>query len=422
MYINNAPSFTGYDARKLQGLFVTDKQCADSLRKVFNAFDVDIYTPSVASKSVRKEISGLISGNKFLWAQDYISVLKEKAILFDFTRDFLKRSLRASADGLSKVLHLLPVKSEPHLRGGNFFICNCGDKRKLIVGDNRLIYPDDLFKQIYDVDEVCPIPRADYHLDLFLRPLDSGNVLVADNNMTMQGLKQGLLKLKNYLANGNLTDAEKTQIKSVIEQLELNINMFEITKEFSPKGGNVSFDAFGKTGEICNKLQEYGFNPIRVPATFYKFKAVKDADKEQEMMNNFKNNMNHLRELCKNESAKVRFLAENYIAAQSMKAEMDKTLGVTLENFYINNFINAIVTKNKDGELMYVTNASLLDKNIGITPEIEEKTGFSTKKMFIDSVKSYIKPENIFFIDEKLTDKLFNFMGGIHCTAAEIPV
>ena len=85
-------NFTGYDARHLKGLFVSDKRCADALKRLAKSMEVDIYTPSIASKSIRKEQNELASQNKLIWAQDYITVMDTRAILFDNTRDFLKRT------------------------------------------------------------------------------------------------------------------------------------------------------------------------------------------------------------------------------------------------------------------------------------------------------------------------------------------
>ena len=196
---NNTQNFTGYDARKLRGLFISDKRCAEQIKKFANVLEVDIYTPSIASKSIRKDYAEVTNSNQFIWAQDYVTVMDTRAILFDSTREHIKRVLRASTDGLSKVLKLPTIKSEPHLRGGNFFVCDVNGIKKLIVGDNRAnIYPQDLFKKIFGVDEICPIPRLDWHIDLFIRPLDNGNVLVADYNATQKGLNDGLETLRKH--------------------------------------------------------------------------------------------------------------------------------------------------------------------------------------------------------------------------------
>ena len=408
-------NFTGYDARHLKGLFVSDKRCADALKRLAKSMEVDIYTPSIASKSIRKEQNELASQNKLIWAQDYITVMDTRAILFDNTRDFLKRTLRASAEGLSKVLKMPTIKSEPHLRGGNFYICEVNGIKKLLVGDNKAnIYPQDLFKQIFGVEEICALPRLDWHLDLFVRPLDNGNVLVADYTKTLEGLNKGLENLRKHHSRTDITQDQKAQLESIIDKLETEIAKWDITEKFA------QYKPQTTTSEIIKTLTDSGFNPIPVPGTHYYLEPIKNPNKEKELLNNFASNMQNLKELAESHSTDIQHRVKKYIELKTFEVSQNQNIGIELENLYDNNFINAIVTKNQNGELVYVTNASLLDRKLGITPEIEELTGFSTKKMFIESLNPYIKPENIHFIDEKLTEQLFKFMGGIHCTAAEI--
>ena len=88
---------------------------------------------------------------------------------------------------------------------------------------------------------------------------------------------------------------------------------------------------------------------------------------------------------------------------------------------YLNNFSNAIVTE-KNNELVYITHEALLDDEIGLTDDIIKKIGFSTKQYFIDSIKDFVKPENIHFISKASTKELFKYLGGVHCIGAEIPV
>ena len=412
------PSFKGYDARKLTGLFVTDKTCAEALKKLSARTDIDIFAPNIASKSIKKEFYQLTEGNKLLWAQDYLTFLnyQAKAVLFDNSRDFLKRVLRACGDGLKKDLNISPFKSEPHIRGGNFFICLNKGKKDLLISENRQIYPEDLAKKIFNADNIITVPKMDYHLDLCIRPLDNGNVLVSDINMTKAGMQNGIDKIKKYIEKNNITGKEKEELEKVINNIDLMIQKLDIT---------LQFDKY-KPHETVNKVEEIlkdsGYNPIRIPSNYHYLDAVKTKEKEREQLNNFQNNINALKNMSKNDSARVRAVVDKFIELETFKKDHDKTLGVEMESFYENNFINAIAYKKNDGKIGYITNASLLDKTLDITPEIEQKTGFSTKNMFIESVAPYIDKENIYFVDEKLTQKLFKNMGGIHCAASEIPV
>ena len=89
------------------------------------------------------------------------------------------------------------------------------------------------------------------------------------------------------------------------------------------------------------------------------------------------------------------------------------------------NFMNANVLPNKKGELIYITNKSDIDENtFGITPEIEESTGFSVQKSFTEALKPYIKEENIYFVsgdNNIMSENLKKYQGGIHCMCTEVP-
>lgn len=414
---NTIPSFKGYDARELNGVLVTDKMYADTLKKLSPKTGVDVFLPNIASKSIKKERFELSQSNKLMWTQDYLTVLnhKVKAVLYDGSRDFLKRVLRATSDGMEKDFGFKSIKAFPHLRGGNFFICNNNGKKELLISENKLIYPQELFQKIYDVEKIHTIPKLDYHLDLFIRPLDNGNVLVADYKMTKDGMQKGIEKIKDYIEKNNLTESERANFEKVAENIELMIKKLDITLKFDPYKPQETLP------KVITALKEAGYNPIRVPAAYHYLGGVKNKEREQELLNNFNQNMEELKSMAKHYDPIVQAATDKYIELQTVKKDNTKNLGVEIESFYENNFINSIVHKKDDGKIVYITNAPLLDAKLGITPAIEQKTGFSTKNMFVESVAPYIDKENIHFIDQKITERLFKYQGGIHCTAAEIP-
>lgn len=411
-------AFKGYDARKLKGVLVTDKSCANALKKISDKTELDVYQPNIASKSIKKELFQLANENKFLWAQDYLTFIndKAKAVLFDNSRDFLKRVLRATSDGIKKDFNYLPVKAEPHLRGGNFFLCTNKGKKELLIVENKNIYSDEILKAIFGVENIVKIPKTDYHLDLFIRPLDNGNILVSDINKTKEGLQKGYEKIKKYYEeNTNLTENEKEELESVINNINIAIKKLDITLKFD------KYKPQENVEKVVETLKKAGYNPIRVPAAYHYLDGVKTKEKEQELWNKFENNSQLLIDWSKNQSENIQEDVNNLIALETFKHKNNPYFAVDFESFYVNNFINAIVNKKQNGELAYITNAPILDTELGITKEVEQKTGFSTKNMFIKSVEPYIKKENIYFVDEKLTQKLFKKMGGIHCAAAEMP-
>ena len=418
MRVNNYKTqntFTGYDARRLAGLFVTDKYCIEQLRRITSQYELDVYTPQIVSKSIRKDYADLARKNNMLWAQDFFMFLANKAVLFDASREHLTRVLRGCADGVAKQLKLKPIKMDVHIRGGNYFVCNVNGKRKLIIAEGRQYLPDELLKISHDVDEICPIPKADFHVDLFLRPLDNGNVLLADNKLTVESLKKLEQGYADLIKQGNLTKSESEAYTNIVEQISLLLSKFEITEKFD------RYKPRETTEEIATRLQEYGFNPIRVPGNYYSLDKVKTREKEEKMMANFEKNMAAILDVSKAFPQAVREKAKIHVALQREIVKHDPHLGVELESFYDSNFLNSIVFKDKNGKLVYITNASLFDRGVGITPEIERKTGLSLANSFIESISPYVDRENIHFIDEKLTERLFKYMGGIHCSAAEIP-
>ena len=91
---------------------------------------------------------------------------------------------------------------------------------------------------------------------------------------------------------------------------------------------------------------------------------------------------------------------------------------------YKMNFANAVALENSNKELIYITNKSLLDRECGITPEIEKKTGFSFEKVFKDSIAPFVDEKNVHFVsgdNDVIADYLTNMDAGIHCLCAEIP-
>ena len=412
---NDKQLFKGCDARRLKGVFVTDGDCAREIRKIVDYYNLDVYTPQIASKSIQKDYFSLNKENKLLWAQDYFTFIKDKAVLFDYSREFLQRVLRGCADGIKRQLKLEPLKSVPHIRGGNFYICDVNGTRKLLIAEDKLILPEEALKLFHDVDEICPIPKLDYHIDLFLRPLDNGNVLLADNKSTVNSLNRLSSEYKSLIENTELSIVEKEAYQKIIDSIKWAIKKFDYTQQYD------KYKPQEKTEQIVESLKKYGFNPIRVPGNYYYLEGIKSKEKEQQQLMNFENNMQAIENYSKAYSPEFQRIVNAHIELQREIVKNDKKIGVELEKLYDNNFLNALAFKDINGKIVYVTNAPMLDKKLGITPEIEMKTGLSFRNIFIESISPYVDKENIHFISDKLTSKLFHYMGGANCIVAPIP-
>ena len=71
-------NFTGYSARPLKGFFVVDKNmpACKELIKLSSKTGLDIFTPQIASKSVKKDYAAASSAKQLMWGQDYITFLR----------------------------------------------------------------------------------------------------------------------------------------------------------------------------------------------------------------------------------------------------------------------------------------------------------------------------------------------------------
>ena len=87
--------------------------------------------------------------------------------------------------------------------------------------------------------------------------------------------------------------------------------------------------------------------------------------------------------------------------------------------------MNANVCKNKDGELVYITNKANVEFRLGVPKDLAEKIGFSFEEEFKKYLAPYVKPEHVYFVRGKndfiVNELLFDYQGGIHCMCSEIP-
>ena len=257
-----------------------------------------------------------------------------------------------------------------HIEGGNYYFATnkSGEEIVLVGKDERDKFSPDEIEQMLGSKNVIFIPQMDYHMDLYLRPLDNGRILLADDRLTKQILVDGFNKIQ--------TKAIELSKQHKAEELAKFKKPFVQLATYA-KGIDdiVMSNNFAQTDETAKVLEDAGFEVIRVPGRLYETRT-----------SGLKN-------------------------------------GVFLIQLF--NFMNANVLPNKKGELIYITNKSDIDENtFGITPEIEESTGFSVQKSFTEALKPYIKEENIYFVsgdNHTMSENLQKYQGGIHCMCTEVP-
>lgn len=357
--INNT-SFKGYDARPLKGFFMgaESQGVLNEMQNIGKKEGFKIYTKL---RNVPHQICGEYmrgyGGFETMetWAQDLWTFCKRKL-------------LTSSSNNAQKIANYFGASQTHvgnHLAGGNFFIVNNNGEDELIVGKDALekFTLDDL-KKIYEVNKVHILPQMDFHIDLFIRPLDKKRVLVADDNLSLQILKKGLNDFKTYTK-------DKGDDKSFIANLIIN-RFNELISKFKT---SVSTNIRPQVEEIVKVLNVGGFEPIRVPGRIYDTLVFNQNDV---------------------------FITHDC------------------------NYINANVLLNNDGELVYITNKSNIDSCLGLDADYAEDFGFRFEKEFIKSIEPYVRPDKIYFVDGEnyyiSKDLLKNSQGGVHCLCAEIPL
>lgn len=234
----------------------------------------------------------------------------------------------------------------------------------MLLGSEDLVGRNiETIKKMYGVDKIHILPQADYHLDLFYRPLTDNKILIADDTMTLKALQKGLNNLKKYLKNNDCSQEEQNKLLFVKDKLE------NLIKEFKT---DINLNNNYNADDIEPLLKEKGFEPIRVPARIYS-------------------------------------TIQNY-----KRDDLTHSL----------NYINAVVHQKPDKSLTYITNKSDLNEKFGITWQIARKIGFDFEEMFIKSLAPYVKRCDIHFIsgqNNHVSYLLEKEQGGVHCLCNEIP-
>lgn len=287
MRVNSQISFKGYDARPIKG-FLMSTNCrgiADEMQQIGQkeGFDIFSFIDDEQGGRCKKAVPPHTKGFSWAWAQDYWTIANKKLFtrepdcIADSIKDFFnlnfdktqtkvrKDFLKANKDSDFTDMFL----KASHISGGNLFIVKDKDSDIALIGEDDLKkYSVENIKKMYGVSKVIPLPQVDYHLDLFIRPLDNKRVLLSDDNMTLKLLDEISNDLKNYPAAKCMTELFKNNFKS-------------------DSAKNVYFP---KTEEVEKILKDNGFEVIKVPGSAYyvlesEFKTTHDIHYDFNFMN-----------------------------------------------------------------------------------------------------------------------------------------
>ena len=357
-------NFKGYDARPLKGFLMSGNPygIAREMKNIGQKEGFKIYSLLNDIECAEGLMHIGYSTNK-LWAQDMWTIVKNKLQAFSFNNStkLIKDFFNLDTTHMQK--NCFDPLQRDHISGGNLFIVNNGISEELLIGEDELLRKDvSELLETYGVNKVIPIPQMDFHIDLFIRPLDKKRILLADDKLALDALKEGKSKLEKYVAT--LPPEKQKVYRNIFKNFNREI------KEFKK---NIKLNKNPKSEDVEKVLERAGYEVIKVPGRIYN-----SADIDYEMF---------LSHIC--------------------------------------NYINANAFINEKGDLVYITNKSAIDDLLGLTPELSKKIGFSFEDSFIKSIEPYVKREHIYFVEGK-EGFVKNFMltvnqGGIHCATMEIP-
>lgn len=360
-------SFKGYDARPLKALVFSmplnsDTSLFKEVKKIGDKDGFDVYCVSKHNMSNNADRIELFcrkneADSQLTFMQDVVQLFPNGKLSCWY--ESLGRLFERQFDNVKESTNL------PDRAGGNMYFLGKGKNTELLIGKDDICekpYMIDYYKKYFGVKNLYPVPQADFHLDMFVRPLKDKKILVCDDGLILKELERAVKNIDTCMAESS--SEMQTRLESVKKKLT------SLKDDFAK---DIKINNYAPMDEVEKTLTDRGFEPIKVPGRIY-------------------------------------FNINPYSNGIGIRHKM--------------NYANAIVHEKKDGSLTYITNKSKLNEYCGITKDIAEKIDFDFESMFIKYLEPYIKKEDIYFVNggkKPVSDFLTNNNGGIHCLACEIP-
>lgn len=425
----NTINFKGYDARKLKAVVMNTNYAgiADEVKKIgdIENFEVLLLQNKGGRHILKRDEFERSAEFKGAWAQDYWGITKNTLlardnlcdqtfqwrILFglkpnqtqlkvqkesgleriseymDFLynlpiinkqgKDYVQIATNDGIEEIDKAIYdvefninqdlLKNLSNKCHIKGGNYFLTkNANGNDDLLIGKEELkkfSIPE--LKEMFEAENVHIIPQADYHLDLFIRPLNDKKVLIADDETMYNTIAEGFKRVQEFIIS-----------KPTVERIkykELFVNMGTYLRAFRRI---IQQNPYTNMQDVEKALIESGYEPIKVPARLFEIQKTEANETSQSFILN-----------------------------------------------QLHNYVNAFVHINDNNELIYVTNKSNLDETLGLTPKLQEELGFSFEKEFLNAIKPHV--DRVYFVsgeDNKIAKEILpEYFGGIHCLTMEVP-
>ena len=415
-------SFKGYDARPVKALVArsySSQKLTEKVRNIFAKHDIPLilqFGHYPAESLLNFKFNHCDTGlGKGFNAQDFYTIANNKLFSLgsrrgDFLHKFAKQlglefnavqktsnsfllnrkrdgSIHPDAETFGIYLH------DKHITSSNLFIVKDGEDEVALVGAddapelfdleyygklspfgyNKPKFKPNELQEVLGVKKIIPLPQIGGNLDQFIRPLDNKRILLADEQMSFEIIKEIERKyceiIKNY--GYNLNDDILSREGGLKLELEVSkrINLFKNLKNTYNSVTQSSW--FYKPKDIDyveKKLTENGFEVIRIPGRiFYKHGIDEYSD-------------SIARDIC------------------------------ALENP-----LNSIAVKDKNNELIFVA-STYIDRLLGLS-------GHDFEDALKNIMLKHIKPENLHIIRSKdmWYDIIKKEFKGLHSEFLEVP-
>lgn len=231
-------NFKGYDASPLRRITVSDIFAQPLLKEL-----------KTIGEKENIEILSTPWGPQ--WYQDSEVVLdggknKKPHLLINKTNEITRWHYQERTDTKNYSIEV----SSHYIKGGDCYIGKCPNGEKWMLLGEEEEYKKDLdnISKKYNIkpQNIHFIPKKNYHLDTYIRPIGYPYVLVDDEEM--------VLKLFDEM------NSKKKYKKSDIKDFRKSIIDFEQKRK----------EKYCSTDDVCKKLSELGFVPIKVAGVWGK--------------------------------------------------------------------------------------------------------------------------------------------------------
>lgn len=297
-------TFKGYDARRFKGFLMCTNSygIAEEMRQIGEKEGFKIFGVKEDGFFKWKCFEGLPSkkrGN--VWAQDLWSIAAGR--LLAQIPDFLTLSIKKffNLDGNFTQNVLRQCQKNAHIEGGNIFLIK-GDEKEVLIGENELKdFKISDIEGMYYTPKITVVPQMDFHLDLFMRPLDKKRILLTDDNLTLRVLQNIYSKLS----------------KNPNKYIDAMDKVAAMIKEFKTA---LRFNTYAGTDDVAKVLKTNRYSVVRVPGRVFTL-GEKTSEDGNLLPQHYCNYMNA--DVLRNQDGQLVYITN--------KSKIDDMLGLTPE-------------------------------------------------------------------------------------------